>query len=234
MAGRRQTARDIVADHVRRSILNGDLEPGSRLHVAAIAAELDVSQTPTREALQLLASDGLVELSDYRGAKVASLSADEYEEVFLMRLPLEGLASRLGAEKASEEDVELLRTRFAALESAAAEDDVTRFIEADRAFHEVHFRSSGRERLWERIIGLRFAAERYTRLGYSLPGVSMTETARDHRRVLDAVSTGDGRRAEIETRADLTDTFDRVHARLLQIEAEPDATVEEFVAGQQG
>lgn len=215
----RQTARDIVADYVRQSILEGRLPPGTRLAVAGIATELNVSQTPTREGLQLLASEGLVELSDYRGARVAELSADEYEEIFLMRIGLEGLASRIGAQQISNDDLAVLEERFSALELAAKSRDVTAFVAADRAFHEVHFRASGRDRLWERIISLRFAAERYTRLGYSLNGVTMADTVKAHRRLRNAVRRRDGESAESETVADLTATFERVHARLREDEA---------------
>jgi DNA-binding GntR family transcriptional regulator len=83
----RQTARDVVADYLRKEILKGHLAPGERLAVAELAEVLGVSQTPVREALQQLTGDALVEMSAFRGAHVARLSPDEFEETFLMRVP---------------------------------------------------------------------------------------------------------------------------------------------------
>jgi GntR family transcriptional regulator, rspAB operon transcriptional repressor len=214
----RKTARDLVADYLRPAILIGELPPGRKLNVAEVAEELEVSHTPTREALQLLASEGLVRISAYRGAHVAELSADEYEEIFLMRIGLECLAARLGAERISDEDILLVKQRFDALVAAAEQGDVDEFVTADREFHRVHYEAADRERLWERIIGLRSAAERYTRLGYSLPTVGMTDTTAAHRRLLKAVVARDGDTAEREIEQDLRRTFEVVHAKLVEDE----------------
>src|SRR5438309_2138869 len=104
-AVRRQTTANLVADYLREQIVAGRLAPGQRLNVVQCANELGVSQTPAREALQLLAHEGLVVLHAYKEAAVASLSADEYEEIFIMRIGLEGLAAQLGAERISDDDI---------------------------------------------------------------------------------------------------------------------------------
>lgn len=210
----RQTARDIVADHIRTLVLAGDLPPGRKLNVAEFADELGVSHTPTREALQLLASEGLVRLSAYRGAHVAELSADEYEEIFLMRLGLEELAAKLGAERIDDEGVAAARTEYDRMVAAADAANVDDFIQADRAFHRVHFLASGRQSLWERIISLRSAAERYTRLGYQLPNVDMHDAARSHLRLMQAIEARDGELAKALIGTDLNRTFRAVHAEL--------------------
>src|SRR5262249_34894725 len=141
---------------------------------------------------------GLTHINAFRGAVVAELSANEYEEIFVMRVGLEELAARLGAERISDEDIELVNEQFAALERAAEANDVDAFVLADRAFHQTHYLASGRQSLWDRIIQLRWAAERYTRLGYRLPGVGMAETVTAHRRLLDAVVRRDGTTAARE------------------------------------
>jgi DNA-binding GntR family transcriptional regulator len=217
--GPRRTARDIVADHVRREIIVGNLPPGRKLTVSELALALQVSQTPTREALQLLASEGLVQINAFRGAVVAALSADEYEEIFLMRINLEALAARLGAERITDEGLERLRSRFGALEDAARSGDVDTFIEADRRFHQEHYLASGRVQLCERILNLRSTAERYVRLGYSLPDVGLGDTVASHGRVLRAVERRRGDRAEAEITRDLKRTFKAVHTKLLRDEA---------------
>lgn len=215
----RRTARDIVADYLRGEILSGRFPPGQKLNVAEFATLLGVSHTPTREAFQLLASERLVTMSAYRGSTVAELAPDEYEEIFLMRVGLEGLAARLGAERISNEDIERARARVRELGEAAAAGDVGRFLEVNRAFHRIHYLASGRESLWDRILSLRSAAERYTRLGYALPGSDLKETAKRHRVLMRAVEQRDGKAAEREIVSDLSKTFKIVHTWLLQDEA---------------
>lgn len=215
-ATQRITARELVANYVRRAILTGEFPPGRKLQVAELADTLGVSHTPTREGLQLLATEGLVRLHAYRGAQVSPLSADEYEEVFLMRVSLEGLAARLGSERITSEGLAEMKRHLSGLARCAKADDVNGFVEADRAFHATHYLASGRTTLWERIISLRFAAERYTRLGYSLVDVGMSDTVRSHRELFALATKHDGPASEKFIMEDLNRTFDHVHRTLLE------------------
>ena len=203
----RETARDLVANHVRRAVVSGELAPGAKLYVADFARQLGVSHTPAREAFQLLAAEGLLQISPYRGARVAELSSDEYEEIFLMRVGLEGLAARLGAERIGVERVGAMARLLDEMELAAKHRDVESFLEADREFHRIHYTASGRENLWKRIIGLRLAAERYTRVAYGLPQGGLHDTIASHRDILAAVEQHDGSRAESIIKKDLKRTF---------------------------
>lgn len=217
--GPRQTTASLVVTHLRNRIVTGDLKPGDTLNIAGISSELGVSQTPAREALHLLSNEGLVELNAFRKAQVAPLSADEYEEIFIMRVGLEGLAAELGAERISDEEIRLLRERLDELAAAARSGDVDLFIDVDRKFHRVHYLATRRERLWERIISLRTTAERYTRLGYGLPEVGLNETLERHRSLFEAVEQRDGARARDEIVTDLTRTYESVRAAVLDLEA---------------
>jgi DNA-binding GntR family transcriptional regulator len=183
----RQTAREVVADFLRTQIVDGSLPPESKLNIGDIADQLGVSPTPAREAVQQLAVENLVQLDAFKGARVAELSADEYEEICAMRVGLEGLAARLGTTSIDDAGIKQMRSALKRMERAASADNVDAFVEADRAFHEAHYTASGRESLWRRIIGLRYAAERYTRLAYRVPGVGMEDTLRTHTALMDAV-----------------------------------------------
>lgn len=211
----RRTARDLVADHIRGLVLAGDLAPGRKLNVGEFADELGVSHTPTREALQLLASEGLVQLNAYRGAYVAELSANEYEEIFLMRLGLEELAAKLGAEHIDDDGVAAARAEYERMRVAADAGDIDGFVQADRGFHRIHYLASGRTGLWERIISLRSTAERYTRLGYRLPSVDMQDAARSHLGLLQAIEARNGDLAKALVSTDLNRTFHAVYAELV-------------------
>ena len=81
-------------DALRDQILGADLMPGDRLKVDVLKEALDTSASPVREALSLLVSDQLVERIDRRGFRVASVSAEQFDEVLSLRCALEDMALR--------------------------------------------------------------------------------------------------------------------------------------------
>lgn len=112
---------DGLYERLRHSIVSGELRPNQRLIELELAAQLDVSRTPVREALQRLAGDGLV-LSHRRGWIVREHTATEIMEIYECRMALEGYAARLAAERAQPEDVE----RLAAILGKGRDDAVVR------------------------------------------------------------------------------------------------------------
>lgn len=97
-----------VEEQLRRQIVRGDRPIGSRLNEAEIAASLDVSRGPVREALQRLARDGLVVIEPHRGASVRSLNRDELVELFAVRIALESEAVGIAAERIRDDEVKAL------------------------------------------------------------------------------------------------------------------------------
>ena len=93
---------DRVERALRDRILHGEVAPGERLNEVEIAGELGVSRGPIREALQRLASDGLVELQAHRGAFVRRLGPAEVRDLFEVRMALETTAARLAAQRATD------------------------------------------------------------------------------------------------------------------------------------
>src|SRR4051812_42245246 len=91
--------RDVVTAELRRLILAGVLKPGERLVEDRLAERLGVSRTPVREAIRVLAREGFVEVTPGRGAAVANPPREEAEELFDVRMALEGLTARLAARK---------------------------------------------------------------------------------------------------------------------------------------
>lgn len=91
--------RDKVAEEIRAAILAGHFKPGDRLIEDRLAEEFAVSRNPIREAIRMLASEGLIEVTARRGAVVASLSPQEAEELLEVRATLEGANARLAARR---------------------------------------------------------------------------------------------------------------------------------------
>lgn len=119
-----------VEETLRRQIVRGDRPIGSRLNEAEIAANLDVSRGPVREALQRLARDGLVVIEPHRGASVRSLNRDEVVELFAVRVALESEAAGIAAERITDTDLAVLAQMQDQTVTAVA-------IEGDGAFPDV-------------------------------------------------------------------------------------------------
>ena len=96
------TVEELAFREIRDAILSGRLEPGSRLRLRELAATLGVSSLPVRAALLRLRTEGLVAYVPHSGSIVAPLEFEELEEIQAFRSGIEGLASRLGAERLTE------------------------------------------------------------------------------------------------------------------------------------
>ncbi len=88
-----------LCDELRTHIIEGRLSPGSLLREERLAAKLDVSRTPLREAIRRLADEGFIEKPARKGARVVELTPETVREVYEVREALEGMAARLAAER---------------------------------------------------------------------------------------------------------------------------------------
>jgi DNA-binding GntR family transcriptional regulator len=128
---------------LRKDITRGALPPGTLLAEVAVARQLGVSRVPVREALFALEREGLVEFSDTGRAYVKALEPRDFEELFLLRLSLEPLASRLAA-PAIRRDPAKLRKNIADTACAENLQDITTL---DLDFHQIILEASEHTRL---------------------------------------------------------------------------------------
>lgn len=105
----RPTLHDQLVDRVRTLILEGQLAPQTRIHEGDLGRALGVSRTPLREALKVLASEGLIELVPGRGAIVKKLTATDVAEMLDVLTALETLAARLACRNATGAEIAALR-----------------------------------------------------------------------------------------------------------------------------
>lgn len=184
-----------VADRVRRAILRGEFKPGQKLDQNEIAERLDVSRSPVREALRTLAAEGLVEVYPHRGAVVAELSLDEFEEISQIRVVLEGMAARLAAPHMDKKRIAALQTILEALDETG---DLDRWVELNREFHNTVYKAAHRPRLLSLTESLRNTMGPYIR--QYITSADHLETARTgHLRILEACISRDAERAQKET-----------------------------------
>lgn len=131
----RISLRSRVYDRLLQAIISGDLEPGSRLRDQDLAAQLGVSRTPVREALQRLEDEGLVETRRGSLTRIMPLDTQAARDAFPVVASLHALATRMATPRMTVADVGALRAANGALEAALAAGDVMGAIAADDRFH---------------------------------------------------------------------------------------------------
>src|SRR5687768_7127360 len=95
---------DVAISAIRHEILSGTLPPNGRVHINELAARLQMSPIPVREALRALASEGLLVAVPQRGYRVRATSTADLEETYRLRLLLDPLATRLAVPNLSPSD----------------------------------------------------------------------------------------------------------------------------------
>ena len=105
----RRALHEELADQLRRAIIHGELEPGTRISEKNLCEQFGVSRTPIREALKTLSAEGLVQLSQNRGATVTKLTRRDLEDAFPVMAALEALAGELAARKATPAQIERMQ-----------------------------------------------------------------------------------------------------------------------------
>lgn len=142
------TIRDNVVEALRNAIWKGHLRPGQHLVEAQLAARLRVSRSTVREALGVLAAEGLVSVKPRRGCFVTRLTPKDVEEIYTMRMALEELALSRALKRFTPQQLAELRRLVEKLHSPAADDPVVR-SETTSRFHEIIFEAADHERLLE-------------------------------------------------------------------------------------
>jgi DNA-binding GntR family transcriptional regulator len=177
-----------IYERLRASILNGELPPGAIVSQVAIAKEFGTSRTPLREALRILQSEGLIEGEPNHRVRVASMTANDLEELCVIRVTLESEALRLSVPLMTPENIARMEGYMAQMDHHADERDYRRWTVPHHDFHRALTEHAG-----ERInffLGQMFDhAERYRRLHIGM-GPTAWATAQ-HRGILDACKAQD-------------------------------------------
>ena len=153
-AGRDTTATEQVYRELRRRIFLKELKPGQRLPEAALASTLSVSRTPVREALRLLANEGLVDLIPNSGARLASPSLDEVRESYEVREHLEVIAAAKAARNITPVQLCLLEEAIDEEEGIFVSRDLERYLEVNIRFHRIIAEASRNRTLSEYVANI--------------------------------------------------------------------------------
>lgn len=139
--------RNVVAERMRAAILNGHYKPGEWLRQERLAQDFGVSQMPVREALKELAAEGLIEHLPYRGARVIIFSIEDILDLYSHRAFLESRAASLAAKIITVGEISTLEDLQVEMEKHAAPEEVHKYRELNRKFHQNIYHASRREYL---------------------------------------------------------------------------------------
>ena len=124
-----------VGARLRQLIVEGAIAPGAKLNERALAEQLHVSRTPLREAIRMLAAEGLVDLLPNRGAVAAQLSTQDIVDTFELVAGLEGQSGELAAERISERELNEIRALHFEMLAAHTRRDLPTYYRLNATIH---------------------------------------------------------------------------------------------------
>lgn len=173
---------------LRDFIVEGNLEDGARVPERALCERFNISRTPLREALKVLAAEGLIELLPNRGARVRELSSADVRELFDVMGGLEALAGRLACERITEVEFAEIERIHHEMYRFYLRRDMHGYFSCNQAIHQLIVAAAGNATLTATYAGL---AGRIRRVRYSANLAKdrdrLGEAMREHEAILDAL-----------------------------------------------
>ncbi|MDD0844789.1 GntR family transcriptional regulator [Pseudomonas sp. Gutcm_11s] len=126
---------ETLYQRIRESLLEGRFQPGERLKIRDLAAQWGTSPMPVRAALQRLVAEGALEGEPQRSVRVPAMTRERYQNIFQVRLGLEGLAVELATPNLTPADMAELRDCVARMDVAIEQRQIQDYLEANSRFH---------------------------------------------------------------------------------------------------
>ena len=178
-----------VAELLRQRIFNRELAPGSWIDELKLATEYGISRTPLREALKVLAKEGLVTMKVRRGAYVTEVSERDLADVYHLLALLESDAAGVVATQATEAQLEELQTLHRELENAATQRE--RFFEINETFH-MRLLEIADNRWRDQVVADLRKVMKLNRHNSLLKAGRIEDSLAEHRDIMRALSARDG------------------------------------------
>ena len=215
-----------LRETIEEEVATGKLLPGTHLDEIELAQRFGVSRTPIREALSLLAGEGLVEIRPRRGAVVAQVTPQRLVEMFEVMAELEAMCARLAARRMSDAELTALEAAHEACRAAAAGRDSDAYFYANELFHQAIYGAAHNSFLSEQAHSLQRKVRPYRRLQLRVRN-RVQRSFEEHQAILDALKDGDAEKAVAAIRGHVVvqgERFADLVAGLAQLESRAQAT----------
>ena len=175
---------------LRQAILKGKLKPGQKIVMADLAKTFGLSETPVREAIRRLESDGYVQFTPHTGAIVTKIDEGELVEVYLIRIALEALATRLASPHITDKDIDFLIKKNQEIEAAIQQKKYENIGHINKDFHLRIYKAAPFPRLYKMICDLWDTFERWPSVFTYVPARAVA-AVKEHKKIIQALKNGD-------------------------------------------
>ena len=182
-----------LAERLREMIIEGALAPGCRLNERVLCERLGVSRTPLREALRLLAAEGLVDLQPNRSAQVVALSNDDIRESFEVMGALEALSGELACRRIRDDEVAEIKALTFEMLACHARRDLPAYYRLNRVIHDRINEAAGNALLRQMYVTLNQRIQNL-RFRSNFDNDKWNRAAREHASIVEALEARDGPR----------------------------------------
>jgi DNA-binding GntR family transcriptional regulator len=188
------TLRERIVESIRNAIVNGKLQPGTRIAEPELADKFGISRTPIREAFRQLESEGFISVVPRKGAIVASISPQDISNFYDLKMVLEGYAAHCSARVLTAADIAKMETVNRQMEAASHKKDLRRILALHNEFHDIFLRACGNEKLHAIVQNMVMQFQRF-RLILAMPG-KIEGSIRQHKEIIEAFRKKDPDLAE--------------------------------------
>jgi len=187
----RRSLHDELTERLRTLITRGDLAPGEKVPEKDLCKQFGVSRTPLREALKVLASEGIVTLRPNRGAMVSALTTEELEEVFPVMGALEALSGEIACKRITDREVQAIRKLHEAMVQYWKNGELQPYFRLNQRIHEAILEATRNDTLKSIYRGLsgRILSARYIA---NMSPARWAKAVKEHEAILKALDARDG------------------------------------------
>jgi DNA-binding GntR family transcriptional regulator len=214
-----QPLHDEILAGIREMIFTGALIGGQRVPEKMICEQLSISRTPLREALKVLASEGLLELLPNRGARVSRLTAAEVDEMFPVMAALEGLAGEIACQRITEDGIDEIRALHYQMAAHHKRRELSEYFGLNQKIHEKIMAATGNATLAGMYASLA-ARIRMARYRANFSQSRWDQAMAEHDEILSALTERDGPRLTGILSAHLKNTCETMKKVILNGEME--------------
>ena len=195
MAIASKTKNVAVYNKLRQDIIKGKLKPGQKVVMADLAKAFGLSETPVREAIRRLESEGYVDFTPHTGAIVTKIDEGELVEIYLIRIALEELATRLASPHITEKDIDFLNKKNREMEMAIQQNRYEILAGINKLFHLRIYKAAPFPRLYKMICDLWDTFERWPSV-FSYVPERAAASVEEHKKIIQALQTRDTDQAD--------------------------------------
>ncbi len=187
----RASLHEQVAYRLRELLVEGHIAPGAKLNERALAERLSVSRTPLREAIKMLAAEGLVELLPNRGAVAVSLSEQDVLDTFEVMAGLEGMSGELAAQRITEAELAEIKALHYEMLAAHTRRDLSQYYRLNSLIHKA-INAAAKNRVLQTTYTQVNARLQALRFRSNQDEAKWKSAVKEHEQMIDALTQRDG------------------------------------------